>query len=110
MFGGINPTQMKAMMRQMGIKQEDIEALKVIIETPEKNIIIQPATVQKIIMQGQTSFQISGQVSEETKKEEISESDIKMVSEKTGKSLEESKKALESSGGDIAESIMILSK
>ena len=26
MLGGINPSQMKAMMKQMGIKQEDIDA------------------------------------------------------------------------------------
>ena len=110
MFGGINPSQMKSMMKQMGIKQEEIDALRVVIETPEKNIIIEPASVQKITMQGQTSFQIAGEVREETRKEEIKEEDIAMVSEKTGKSVEEAENALKESGGDIAEAILKLSE
>ena len=109
MFGGINPSQMKSMMRQMGIKQEDIEAQRVIIQTAEKNIIIEPAAVQKITMQGQTSFQISGEVREESN-EGISQEDIDMVSEKTKKSKEEAKAALQNSGGDIAQAIISLSE
>ena len=32
MFGGINPKKMQALMKQMGMKQEEIETSKVIIE------------------------------------------------------------------------------
>ena len=109
MFGGINPKQMQAMMKQMGMKQEEIDAVRVIIECSDKNIIIEPANVQKITMQGQDSFQITGDIVEETKAEGIKEEDIKLVSEKTGKSEKEAKKALESANGDIAEAIMSLS-
>jgi nascent polypeptide-associated complex subunit alpha len=108
MFGGVNPAQMKAMMKQMGIKQDDIEAVRVVIETSDKNIIIEPALVQKITMQGQVSFQISGEVREETKEMGISEEDVKLVAEKTGKSEEEARAALEETN-DIAEAIMKLS-
>ncbi|MDP3881707.1 MAG: nascent polypeptide-associated complex protein [Nanoarchaeota archaeon] len=110
MLGGINPSQMKAMMKQMGIKQEEIDAERVIIETKEKRIVIEPASVQKISMQGNISWQIAGEVREETKEEGISEEDINMVAEKTGKSREEAEKALEETGGDIAEAIISLSK
>ena len=40
MFPGINPKKIQEMMRSMGIKQEDIEASRVIIECEDKNIII----------------------------------------------------------------------
>src|SRR3989338_4281900 len=109
MFGGINTGQMKAMMKQMGIKQEEIESLRVIIEKADSRIIIEPANVQKIIMQGQASWQITGEAREETKEEGISEEDIAMVMEKTGKSEDEARKALEECGGDLAEAIVKLS-
>jgi nascent polypeptide-associated complex subunit alpha len=108
MFGGINLSQMKAMMRQMGIKQEEIEAERVIIETSDKKIVIEPANVQKIVMQGQESWQVTGEAKEEAKEAGISEADIEMVAEKTGKPLEEARKALEEANGDIAEAIMKL--
>lgn len=110
MFGGINPGQMKAMMKQMGIKQEDIQAVRVIIEQEDKRTIIEPAVVAKITMQGQTSWQISGEAREESKAAEISQDDIKMVAEKSGKSEEEAQEALEACGGDIAAAIVKLSE
>jgi nascent polypeptide-associated complex subunit alpha len=110
MLGGIDPKKMQAMMRQMGIKQEEVDALRVIIECSDKNIIIEPANVQKIVMQGQESWQITGETREESKSEEIRDEDVKLVMEKTGKSENESRNALEESKGDIAEAIVKLSE
>lgn len=111
MFGGINPGQMKAMMKQMGIKQEEIDASKVIIEKKDGGkIVIENPAVQKMIMQGNESWQITGDAMEESAEEGISEEDIKMVAEKTGKSEKEARKALEEAGGDIAEAIVKLSE
>ena len=104
MFGGLDPKKMQAMMSQMGIKQKEIDADEVIIKTKEGNIIIRDPSVTRITMQGQDTFQISGQV--ET--EEISEDDIKMVTAKTGADREKAKTALKKSGGDIAEAILAL--
>lgn len=105
----LDPKKMQAVMRQMGIKQEEIDALRVIIETPEKNIVIEPASVQKIVMQGQESFQVSGEVREESPGENgVSDDDIRMVMEKTGKSEQEARAALEKTH-DIAEAILELS-
>jgi len=110
MFGGLDPKKMQAVMKQMGIKQEEIDTAKVIIEkTDNSRIIIEPASVVKINMQGQESFQISGNVKEEAG-EAFSEEDIKTVIEKTGKSEAEAKTALENSNGDLAEAIMSLSE
>ena len=109
MFGGINPAQMKSMMKQMGIKQEEIDALRVIIECSDKKIVIEPANVQKIVMQGQETWQVSGESREENLEGGISEDDVSLVAEKTGKNNEDALKALEDSGGDIAEAILKLS-
>lgn len=106
--GGLDPKKMKSMMKQMGINQEEIEASRVVIERAEGNIVIANPNVQKITMQGQTSFQIAGEISEEVA--ELSGEDISMVAEKTGKSKDEAKKALESVNGDIAEAILMLTE
>ncbi|MEI6731668.1 MAG: nascent polypeptide-associated complex protein [archaeon] len=108
-LGGINPGQMKAMMSKMGIKQEDIAADRVIIEKEGSRTIIENPNVQKMTMQGQVSWQITGEAREETKAEGIKQEDIDLVAQKTGKSKEIAKEALESAGGDIAEAIMSLS-
>jgi nascent polypeptide-associated complex subunit alpha len=104
---GMNPKQMQAMMKQMGINQIDIPSSRVIIEKEDGGkIIIDNPSVLKVKMQGQESFQISGDVSES--EEKFSEDDIKVVMEKTKCSEKEAKKALEETS-DLAEAILELS-
>ncbi len=110
MFPGLDPKKMQAAMRQMGIAQEEISANRVIIETDEKNIIINDPCVIKIKMQGQTNFQISGDITEEeTKEENSTEEDLEMIMEKTGCSKEKAKEALDNAKGDLTEAILSLS-
>lgn len=110
MFGGINPKKMQSMMKQMGIAQEEISASRVIIEKKDGNkLIIDEPSVIKIKMQGQTSFQITGEEKEESEVVEISEDDIKTIIEKTGVSQDKAKESLEKTG-DLAESILELSE
>ncbi|MEK6913067.1 MAG: nascent polypeptide-associated complex protein [Nanoarchaeota archaeon] len=109
MIPNINPKQMQAMMKQMGINQQDIPSPRVIIEKDDGGkIVINNPSVIKIKMGGQESFQITGDVSEETS-EDFSEEDIKTIIEKTGCSKAEAKKALEETG-DLADAIMKLSE
>ncbi len=107
MFGGIDPKKMQAMMKQMGIKQEDIASTRVIIEREDGNIVIENPHVVKIVMQGQESWQITGEAREEAAG--ISEEDVKIVMEKSNVSHDKAKKALEVSEGDIAQAIIDLS-
>lgn len=107
MFGNINPKQIQGMMKKMGIAQVDINASRVIIECPDKKIIIDNPSVMKINMQGQQSFQISGEVSEEGL-ESFSKEDVKLVIEKTKKSEAEVVKFLSENDGDIAKAILEL--
>ena len=108
MFPGLNPKKMQAMMHQMGIAQEEINANKVIIQTDKENIIINNPSVIKIKIQGQENFQISGDVSEEEIEEDNTEEDIKTIIEKTGCTKEQAKKALEEAGNDLTEALLNL--
>jgi len=109
MFSGLNPKKMQAMMKQMGISQEEISASRVIIEkTDNKKLIIENPSVTKIKMQGQETFQIAGDISEETGEIGILEEDINTIVEKTGVSKEKAKETLEKTD-DLAEAILELS-
>jgi nascent polypeptide-associated complex subunit alpha len=104
--GGMDPKKMQALMKQMGIKSEDISSSKVTIETSSGAIIIENPQVVQVTMQGQKSFQISGDVRVEQR---ISSDDIKMVMDQANCSEDEAKQALEKCNGDIAEAILSLS-
>jgi len=112
MFPGMNPRKMQQMMKKMGMQQQEIPATEVIIKTEDKEIVITEPSVSKVNMMGQETFQVSGQVNEReiSSEPEISEEDVKTVTDQAGCSEEEAKKALEESSGDIAEAILKLKK
>ncbi len=112
MMPNVDPRTLKRMMESMGMKNTEIDAKRVIIEGVEKDIIIDNPSVTMIEMQGNRSFQVVGEVSERTKEKEameITKDDIEMVKEQAGISDDEAaRKALEETGGDIAEAILKL--
>ncbi len=94
------------------MSQSDIDATQVIIKTKSgKQLVFENPSVQKITMQGQTTFQLSGDYEEveESAQISISDEDVNMVAEQAGVSKDEARKALEESNGDIAEAIVKLS-
>ncbi|WP_048049765.1 nascent polypeptide-associated complex protein [Saccharolobus islandicus] len=106
----IKPSDLKKMER-MGIKTEQINAIRVIIETNEKNIVIENPTVTKTNVMGNEAIVIFGGETREEQKHnqvEIKEEDVKFVAEQTGKSEKEAREALIKANGDIAKAIMIL--
>jgi len=105
MFGSIDPKKIAGMMSKMGIKNQEIDAKRVIIEQENGKIIIENPQVTKISMQGQESFQVSGDVREES----ISEDDIKQVMEQAKVSRKQAEDALKQANGDLAEAILSLS-
>ena len=112
MFPGMNPRKMQQMMKKMGIQQVDIPATEVIIKSEDKEIVITEPSVAKVNMMGQETFQITGNVQEResSSEPEISEDDVKTVAEQAGVEIEEAKKALEESKGDLAAAILSLKK
>ena len=106
----MNPRKMQAMMKQLGISQEQIDCKKVIIEGENSRIIIEQPEVARVKMPGQDSIQIvGGEEREENFAPEISEDDVKTVVEKVGCTEEQARKVLESVNGDLAEAILELS-
>ena len=109
MFGGMNPKKMQAMMKQMGMDQKEVDASRVIIEKNDgTKTIIENPSVSKVNFQGQSTFQVVGEESEETAEVGVSADDVKSVVEKTNCSEEQAKQALEETG-DLAEAILKLS-
>lgn len=102
----LDPKKMQAMMKQLGMSQKEISAERVIIEKSDGKIIIKNPSVTKIKVQGQETFQISGEIFEE--ETEISEDDIKTIMEKTGASEKKARETLEKTH-DLAEAILELS-
>src|SRR3989344_7629027 len=107
-LGGMDPKKIQGLMKQMGINQEEVDAERVIIEKRDGGkIFVENASVVKISMKGNLSFQVSGDVSEETAG--INEQDVKLVMEKTGKDEKKVRKVLEEVNGEVAEAIVKLS-
>jgi nascent polypeptide-associated complex subunit alpha len=105
MFPKISPRKMKKMMKQMGMKMEELEAEEVVIRLPDREIVIEGPSVSIVTAMGQKTWQITGT---EKVVQRIPAEDVKLVASQANVSEEEAKKALEKSGGDLAEAIMIL--
>ncbi len=112
MLPNMNPKQMAQMMKQLGIKNEPVDALRVIVEKADgTKTIVEPTQVLMIEMQGQKSLQVSGTFREEAGEgSEAAPSDADLVMDETGCTKEEAEKALEETGGDLAEAILKLKK
>ena len=108
MFPGMNPRQMQQAMKRMGIQQTEIDAIEVIIRTPDKDLVIENPQVSKVNMMGQQTFQIVGDITERARKVEINDDDIKTVMDQTGASEDQAKAAIEETSGDLAEAILKL--
>ncbi|MDP3564404.1 MAG: nascent polypeptide-associated complex protein [Methanoregula sp.] len=108
--GNINPRQMKAMMKKLGMNVEPIEDVQsIVIKTPKGNYVFDSADVQAMTMQGTTTYQITGDIRFEPAATEIPKEDITMVAASANVSEEKAKEALVATKGDIAEAIMRLS-
>ena len=106
--GGVNPKQMNQMMKQFGIKNEEIDAKEVIIVlNGGKKLVFSSPQVTSISMRGTKTYTIAGDAKEES---EIPDEDITMVAESAGTTKEKAKAALEATKGDIAEAIIELKK
>ena len=107
--GNINPRQMKAMMKKLGMQVEQIEDVQsIVITTPKGRYIFDAAEVTAMTMQGQTTYQITGEPRFEGAAPEIPKEDVTMVASQANVSEEKAKEALIATKGDIAEAILKL--
>lgn len=105
----IDRRQMERVMKQMGIKTQELEGVQeVVIKLTDKEIVIPNAQVTLTEMVGQRSYQVSGQEFERKPEFQPSEDDIRLVVEQTGTEREAAANALRETNGDIAEAILRL--
>jgi nascent polypeptide-associated complex subunit alpha len=111
---GVNPRQMQQAMKKMGITQTTVgDVIEVVIRTGDGEIVIAPAEVVCVEMQGSKSYQISGPeetrplgASEEPAARRFPEEDIDLVMSQTGCTREDAVAALEAGDGQPAEAII----
>ena len=107
MMPNVDPRQLKKIMRRMGVNVENIEEVeKVIIHTKSEDHVFDAPDVTIMVAQGQKTYQISG---EPKVIKRMNEEDIRLVAEKTGKSMEAAHAALKKADGNIAQAIIDLS-
>jgi nascent polypeptide-associated complex subunit alpha len=105
----------RRMMKQMGMKMDELSDInRVILQGPNREIIIEGPMVSSINVQGQKMYQITGGKVSEQKKEtgeeviEIPEEDILLVAQQANVNMEKAKAALEQAEGDLAQAILKL--
>lgn len=118
MFRRMSPREMRRMMQRMGLEMEEMPDVDhVLIKTRKKQVIIEKPQVLLMKMAGQTIFQVIGEAREveEVKPEEkpveeveIPEEDVQLVAAQAGVSLDEARRALKQTKGDLAQAIMLL--
>ena len=109
--------EMRRMMKKLGMQLNEIRDVEEvnIIKNDEILKITEP-TVSMIKIGDQTIFQIVGEPiriereekGTEEEKIEIPEEDVQLVAAQTGASLEEARKTLTETQGDLAKAILIL--
>lgn len=104
MMPNLDPRLMKAAMKKMGIRQEEIQAEEVIIKARGTDIIIKNPSIMKMTMAGRESFEITGEIEERS----FSAEDIKTVAEQANVDEAAARGALAKSGGDLAQAILAL--
>jgi nascent polypeptide-associated complex subunit alpha len=112
----VNPREAKRMMQRMGMSMDGVDDVtEVVIRTPSKEIVIEQPEVAMLNMQGQKIYQVVGGTVTERKPERttsskpaVSEEDVRLVADQTGKSVEEAKNALIECEGDLAKAILLL--
>lgn len=113
----MSPRDMKRMMKKMGIDVdiEDVpDAERVIVQrTSGVRYIIDSPQVTIMKMKGQTIIQVIGELREELEQAreeavQIREEDIELVALEASVSLEEARRALEMTKGDLAQAILLL--
>lgn len=110
-MGKMNPKQMQGMLKQFGIKTEEVDAKRVIFELENgKKLVVDNPAVTAMVMQGHKTFTVMGDAKEEAGEASIPDADVKMVAEQAKVSKEKARKALEDSEGDIAEAISSLNE
>jgi nascent polypeptide-associated complex subunit alpha len=123
-----DPRRMKAMMRKMGIEQEELEGVeRVVIVTRDRELVFEAPEVVAVTAQGQTTYQVSGKAVEQPRgvatagapgaaaatasaapRPKYTSEDVALVVAQTGVTEAAAREALEACHGEVAEAIIRL--
>jgi len=112
---GMSQRETKRIMKRMGLSMDvmsDVE--EVVFKMGSKEMIIEDPEVAILNLKGQKVFQVTGgKITEralvsEKKIVTIPAEDVRLVADQTGRGVEEARRALEESGGDLAKAILLL--
>jgi nascent polypeptide-associated complex subunit alpha len=132
-----DPRRMKAMMRKMGIEQEELEGVEsVVIVTRDRELVFEAPDVVAVTAQGSTTYQVSGKAVERprgatgatgatgaagtaggagpegaapaTARPKYTSDDVALVVAQTGASEAAAREALDACDGEVAEAIIRL--
>lgn len=108
----VNPREARRRMQRMGLNMNPMpDVQEVIFRTNKKEIIVENPEVAVLDLHGQKIFQVMGESIIEKRIDKmvtVPKEDIKLVADQTGKRIEEAKKALEETEGDLAKAILLL--
>lgn len=111
----ISPRELQKMLqavKRAGLSVEQVEGVEsVIIKFRDKELIVKNPQVTSMKIGGQTIFQVVGEVEERAltiEEVSVSEEDVQLVASQAGVSLEEARKALKATKGDLARAILYL--
>ena len=115
MIPGVNPRQMKQMMKRMGMEQQDIEATEVIIRTPTTDLVFTNPQVARVHAMGQDTYQIVGTPQEQSRDQTsapltINDEDVETVVSQAGVSESVAREAIITHEGDLAAAILELNE
>ncbi len=108
------PRDLDRYLKRMGIKTEELEDVKsIIIELPDREIVIDKAQVVVVSMKNQKIYQIivgserEVPIGESKESVEVSEDDVRFIVEQTGLSEEEARNLLIEANGDLARALIL---
>jgi nascent polypeptide-associated complex subunit alpha len=99
-------------VKRAGLSIEQVEGVEgVIIKLRDRELVIKKPQVTCMKVGGQTIFQVIGEVEEKglaIEEISVSEEDVQLVASQAGVSLEEARRALKATKGDLARAILYL--
>ncbi|MCR6623387.1 MAG: NagC family transcriptional regulator [Candidatus Verstraetearchaeota archaeon] len=112
----MSPRDMRRIMQKMGMEINEVEDVEEVVIVRKGEILKMPSPKVSIIKMGdQTIVQVTGeQIITENKEqkteqqEDVSEEDVQLVAMQAKVSLDEARKALKQTGGDLAKAILTL--
>ena len=107
--GGLDPSKMQQMMKQMGIDIDELDVEEVIIRTTDEELVFTDADVQRMDAQGQETYTVVGtpesRDADEAELESgddddgIPQEDVETVADRAGVSEDAARQALQDNDG-----------